>query len=283
MVLTSRNNFGDKQLTKSDDEWETESDVSSTGNFDCGDLSDFSDSEEETKSRFTNYSMTSSVIRRTQGLKVLDDHFERIMEEYDDEEIGSIDHNDPTGTFSMDNPIISHIVEEFIEQHSAIPLSEVTKDDDNLELDVSQSDDECDAGNDDKLFEEFEKKKNEKWDCESIISTYSNLYNHPKILDEPVRLHKRTNIPLGVFNNNKNTQEKEEEENIDIDTTPVILNNIRKKGETSEEKKNRKNEVKELRRNRRKEKNENKQFFKDEHKKQQQIACNKANQIGMKI
>ena len=94
---TSRNNFGDKQLTKSDDEWETESDVSSTGNFDCGDLSDFNDSEEETKSRFTNYSMTSSVIRRTQGLKVLDDHFERIMEEYDDEEIGSIDHNDPTG------------------------------------------------------------------------------------------------------------------------------------------------------------------------------------------
>lgn len=25
----------------------------------------------------------------------------------------------------------------------------------------------------------------ERWDCESVISTYSNLYNHPKLITEP--------------------------------------------------------------------------------------------------
>ena len=34
--------------------------------------------DEETKSRFTNYSMTSSVIRRNEGLTLLDDRFEKV-------------------------------------------------------------------------------------------------------------------------------------------------------------------------------------------------------------
>jgi protein LTV1 len=30
----------------------------------------------------------------------------------------------------------------------------------------------------------------EKWDCESIISTYSNLYHHPKLISErPQKVH----------------------------------------------------------------------------------------------
>ena len=28
-------------------------------------------------------------------------------------------------------------------------------------------------------------RKEDKHDCESIISTYSNLYNHPKLIEEP--------------------------------------------------------------------------------------------------
>ena len=33
---------------------------------------------EETKSRFTSYSMTSSVIKRNEGLTLLDDRFEKV-------------------------------------------------------------------------------------------------------------------------------------------------------------------------------------------------------------
>eukprot|EP00128_Syssomonas_multiformis_P007793 Colp12_sorted_trinity150504_noHs@17235 len=49
---------------------------------------------EETRSRFTEYSMTSSVMRRNQGLQLIDDRFERMMEEYDDDEIGELTEED---------------------------------------------------------------------------------------------------------------------------------------------------------------------------------------------
>lgn len=37
---------------------------------------------EETKSHFTNYSMTSSVIHRSEGLTLLDDRFEKVSWSY---------------------------------------------------------------------------------------------------------------------------------------------------------------------------------------------------------
>lgn len=38
--------------------------------------------------------------------------------------------------------------------------------------------------NDADLFGKEEEVK-EKWDCESILTTYSNLYNHPRLIEEP--------------------------------------------------------------------------------------------------
>lgn len=32
----------------------------------------------------------------------------------------------------------------------------------------------------------FEIKDKNKWDCESILSTYSNIYNHPIIIKDSV-------------------------------------------------------------------------------------------------
>lgn len=32
-------------------------------------------------------------------------------------------------------------------------------------------------------------RENEKWDCESILSTYSNIYNHPKLIQEPPKVN----------------------------------------------------------------------------------------------
>lgn len=31
-------------------------------------------------------------------------------------------------------------------------------------------------------------REKEKWDCESILSTYSNIYNHPKLIPEPPKV-----------------------------------------------------------------------------------------------
>lgn len=71
-----------------DDEWE---DTDDEGDFDSeGGLSAEEDGEddgrvrqflfmdEETKSRFTEYSMTSSVMRRNEQLTLLDDRFEKV-------------------------------------------------------------------------------------------------------------------------------------------------------------------------------------------------------------
>ena len=42
---------------------------------------------EETRSRFTDYSLSSSIMPRSEALQTLDDRFERLMEEYDDEKV----------------------------------------------------------------------------------------------------------------------------------------------------------------------------------------------------
>lgn len=47
-----------------------------------GDYGDRMFMDEETKSRFTSYSMSSSVIRRNEGLTLLDDRFEKVNHIY---------------------------------------------------------------------------------------------------------------------------------------------------------------------------------------------------------
>lgn len=69
-----------------DDEWEDtgdEADFDSEGGFSGEGDEDGRDREflfmnEETKSRFTEYSMTSSVMRRNEQLSLLDDRFEKV-------------------------------------------------------------------------------------------------------------------------------------------------------------------------------------------------------------
>jgi len=265
--------------------WDTQSDVSSSGNYLNSDqeLSDSEDdhSVEETKSRFTNYSMTSSVIRRTEGLKILDDRFEHIMEQYDEEEIGPMDHEEMAGTFSIHHDLIENIMEEFIQDHTKIPISEAV--DVEEETDVWEGEESDEEEDVDKLLEGFEKKEKPDWDCESIISTYSNIYNHPKIIDEPkvIKLDK-SGIPMGVLKD-KQTEKKRQEIELDMieEGQPISLSNIRKKNETAEEKKARKQEVKLFRKERRAEKKDNKMFFKDEHRKQEMISMNRSSLIAI--
>merc|ERR1712237_98704 len=41
--------------------------------------------------------------------------------------------------------------------------------------------------------------RREQWDCQSVLSTYSTLYNHPKTISEkrsdPIQLSSKTGIP----------------------------------------------------------------------------------------
>lgn len=292
----------------SDEEWETESeqsDVSSTNdNKFFSDDEEFGDefAREETKSRFTEYSMSSSVIRRTEGLKLLDDRFERIMEEYDEEEIGCVDHEEVQGAIDADNELVTFVVDGFIKSsrktHKLDDMKDEDEDSSKVNMDFGSEGEDDDDDNDDKLFAQFETKPKEKWDCESILSTYSNIYNHPKLIVEerkkPIKtyeLHKRTGIPLGVFNDKKPDQNNEKDDNSNLTKTDCnkmeddmeLMNNIRNKSETAEEKKFRKQNVKNQRKQRRTEKKANKIAFKNEFEKQEKITNHANSQKGLKL
>ena len=99
-----------------------------------------------------------------------------------------------------------------------------------------------------------DERDDEKWDCESILTTYSNTYNHPKLITQiptnKIRLSKKTGLPLAE-KKKKETIVKEEEEPSSEDDDDDHSSSItfeRKKGETSEERRARKHAVKDLRR-----------------------------------
>lgn len=71
-----------------DDEWEDTDDEGDEEDYDSAGLSDeeggqreFMFGDCETKSRFTEYSLTSSVMRRNEQLTLLDDRFEKVSQQ----------------------------------------------------------------------------------------------------------------------------------------------------------------------------------------------------------
>merc|ERR1712154_202218 len=129
--------------------------------------------------------------------------------------------------------------------------------------------------------EEEVEEKGEKWDCESVLSTYSTLYNHPKLISEPkphkIQLSSKTGIPLGVLGRGLTAQalkqldgdEADQEEDLMSLKSKISELSFRPQHETLEEKKARKANLKQFRRERRSEKKSNTQAFKSEKIKQE--------------
>ncbi|KAL0480663.1 ltv1 [Acrasis kona] len=121
----------------------------------------------------------------------------------------------------------------------------------------------------DEEFDKVEVKKEQKWDAESIISTYSNLENHPKlIIEKKVNLSKKSGIPLNVLPKKEN--EEEEEDDQDLHENMGIP---RAADETQEEKKERKKFVKMYKKMMREQKKALKTAFKSEEVKQSKILA----------
>ncbi len=123
------------------------------------------------------------------------------------------------------------------------------------------------------------KEKQDRLDCESIISTYSNIYNRPAVISDRaerkkkqaeaveggIQLSAKTGLPLGVLS--EKAKSKNQMDKIEHKITRILPEvPTRKECETKEEKKARKQAIKEHRRERRVEKKINKLAFKDEQK-----------------
>lgn len=264
--------------------------------------------DEDTKSRFTEYSMSSSVIRRNEQLTLLDDRFEKFYENYDEPEVGPLDCEEIEGHVDINDEILLKISQDFSKNEmpqkydkswDVCRLVKLQHDEDKeeeiVELEVSGD-------------EGGERKK--KWDCESILSTYSNIYNHPKLIVIPskkkqqlarIQINPKTGLPRNVLDGDekgkltiKSLSKLAHEEEMSnagpqslcaesvISTLSVL--SLRPKDETPEEKRERKKLLKEYRNERRIEKKCNKLAFNDERLRQNMLRINEKNNLqGNKI
>lgn len=266
------------------------------------------DEDEETRSRFTEYSMSSSVIRRNEQLTLLDDRFEKFYENYDEPEVGPLDCEEIEGHVDINDEILLKISQDFTKNElpqkydkswdvcRLVKLQhDEEKEEEIVELEVSDD-------------EGGEKKK--KWDCESILSTYSNIYNHPKLINIPskkkqqmakIQIDHKTGLPKNVLDGDqkgkltiKSLSKLAHEEDSSsggpkslcaesvISTLSVL--SLRPKDETPEEKRERKKLLKEYRNERRIEKKSNKLAFNEERLRQNLLQINAKNNLqGNKI
>ncbi|XP_050425109.1 protein LTV1 homolog isoform X2 [Adelges cooleyi] len=231
---------------------------------------------EETKSQFTNYSMSSSVIRRNENLKLIDDQFEQLFAAYDDAEIGALDTEEIEGTLTMESDILKKASEEFELNMKKEGIST-----DKSSVLIYDSD----SNNEEPTYkvpvDEVDKKK---WDCESILSTYSNIYNHPALIRDPViqkiQINPRTGVPILQQRLTAKALKSLENSSTQNTGTKSIISalsmlSVRSKSETPEEKLKRKKALKEYRKERRQERKANTEAFKEQKKKLEKELINR--------
>lgn len=136
-----------------------------------------------------------------------------MYEAYDENEIGALDCDEIEGYVPPDSDLVLQCAAEFEKQQNEDVSTEYTcvyKVKKHLCLhyscfqteNVAQLmkdrmkilDNGYSSSEDEHKLEELvvDARERDKWDCESIISTYSNIYNHPKLISEPKVHYRRT-------------------------------------------------------------------------------------------
>ncbi|XP_015254309.1 PREDICTED: protein LTV1 homolog [Cyprinodon variegatus] len=207
-------------------------------------------------------------------------------EQFDDDEIGALDNAELEGFIGPDSGRLEEVIRDYFKEKQKDSLR--PEDLGPKELPVVKEEDE------DEEEEEMEtvaiEAPQENWDCETIISTYSNLYNRPKIIEEPpkpkpIRVSNRTGIPLDVLPSKGLTAKQAERmTRINDSDLPRVSTQPRSREESKEEKKARKQAIKEERKERRVEKKANKTAFKEEKARQEKQMLNlRTNIQGLKL
>uniref|UniRef100_A0A7S2S3F4 Low temperature viability protein n=1 Tax=Mucochytrium quahogii TaxID=96639 RepID=A0A7S2S3F4_9STRA len=196
----------------------------------------------------------------------IDAHFDTVLEnEYDDNEIGELDHvnfdDRVGGVIDLRSDRVSALVDEFANEKQldktrghheigATKDNEFVKDravklqQKEEEEATGAADDDIEATKEEMLKRwGYEDRPREKWDCETIVSTYSVLDNHPQLIAAKKKVKKKTSqAPL------QEVEQVSDNDDDDIDT-PSVFGDVnsaipRDKKETPEEKRMRKKNVK---------------------------------------
>ncbi|KAF8807956.1 LTV-domain-containing protein [Phlegmacium glaucopus] len=260
----------------------------------------------------SGYSMSSSSMYRNEALQTLDERFDQIIlkvynDDQDEEKITSHHDNDSdeapelitsredfdsmVNEFLNDFEIVGRKMKPKLEGESGLEKLDVLRramgQDERVRI-SNDGDEEVDDNDD--LSSSDEEDKKDRWDCETILSTYTNLENHPRlirVLDAKqvpkIALDRKTGLPSLVdtvqgpqkIKNTVtfiNTSDESEDPDNDAPHRETIT---RPRNESKESKKARKAAVKTERQTRRIEKKTTKQQFGAEVKDQKKRIENK--------
>ncbi|CDF37139.1 unnamed protein product [Chondrus crispus] len=176
-------------------------------------------------------------------------------------------------------------VEKAFEALERNDREEVARLDKRIEEGLDEESDGHDSDLDTK-FDVMYEQKGEKWDCETIVSTYSNLDNHPSVIDAPSSTKRRSVVKQPVIRLDPRTQAPEgympsvranasEAAPVDFGSSRREVaqkTQARDRGESKEDKRARKAAAKEAARERRALKSEMKKAFGSESVKQNRHA-----------
>eukprot|EP01114_Cavostelium_apophysatum_P001471 TRINITY_DN11279_c0_g1_i1.p1 TRINITY_DN11279_c0_g1~~TRINITY_DN11279_c0_g1_i1.p1 ORF type:complete len:425 (+),score=142.85 TRINITY_DN11279_c0_g1_i1:50-1324(+) len=184
----------------------------------------------------------------------LDTRFEKLLEAYDDDELGDLDGEDPAVLGASEINKYDDVIDDYLRERDELKTLPQFHKEEVIAY--------CMKAPEHYEIVEVEDEEKEQWNVHSITSTYTNTENHPRLIEEPsrrpqgIKLSHKTGLPLGVLPTKKPKKVKEP-------IVPVNKGDSRK-AETLEEKKLRKKQVKEERKTKRENKKALKTAFKQE-------------------
>ncbi|CDH58466.1 low temperature viability protein [Lichtheimia corymbifera JMRC:FSU:9682] len=265
--------------------------------------SDYSDDDDdllERQTKRTGFSVSSSVMHRNAQLTLLDDRFEKIEEEYFKEDDDEDDEDNGLENLE-DRADFDDILDDFLDKYEIVgrkmkPKLEGDTSGEKLDtlrqsLGAIRLSNEEDEDKPKSRKEDVDRvdiwerpvKQRETWDCQTVLSTYSNLENHPAMISDrgpkkKIVINPKTGMPSLVEKEPKKPRHQpiqeeqddneEEEDEDEEEIEPVNLGVARSKKESKDEKKARKAAVKEAKKNRRETKKSTKEAFKQEETRQ---------------
>lgn len=152
----------------------------------------------------------------------------------------------------------------------------------NPKLGLEASDDEGEY----EMLEVEDEEEQKRWDCETILTTYSNLENHPRLISESItlkglakkrkqqiQLSQKSGLPLNVIPTRQKQEEQVEDSEDEYTDEEEDANEgrARPKKETKEEKALRKKLVKQIKQEKRTQKKAMKEAFKNEEREQTKV------------
>ncbi|KAJ1653893.1 Protein ltv1 [Dispira simplex] len=231
----------------------------------------------------TGFSMSSSAMFRNEKLTLLDDQFEKYEELYATSSESDYDTDDDKASDEEEGDGIredfENILDEFLDKYEIVGRRMATKTEGESgveKLDIIRQTlaratledtqdhnalkpsprDEYDV-----IHCRDTDKRYDTWDCESVLSTYSNLENHPSLIPEEPRRRIKLNTRTGM----PSLEQIKKPKDTTVNDKKVNLGVARIKEETAEEKKQRKQTTKEMKKARRQKRRVIKQAHKQAH------------------